>query len=334
MTPLVSVLLPYRDAAETIEPAITSLLSQSHRELEVLAVDDGSTDSGPQRVARAASRDPRVRCLRTGGMGIVPALQRAMADARGSLIARMDGDDISLPMRLQTQIACLAEHESLGAVGVRVEGFPAEAIGEGLKRYIDWQNGLVTADDHSRELFVEAPLCHPSVMLRRAALEAVGGWQDVVWPEDYDLWLRLDATGWALAKVPEVLFQWRHHAGRATFRDGRYSIARFREAKAGYLARRVKALGLPMVVWGAGPTGKRMARALEAHGLTASFFVDIDPRKVGRTARGAPIQAPDTLGPGVGTIVVAVGARGARELIRGNLTGRGFREGVHFLFAS
>lgn len=334
MPPLVSVLLPYRDVAETVEAAVESMLRQTHAELEVVAVDDGSTDSGPQRLARVASRDGRVRCLRTDGVGIVGALGRGLAAARGGLIARMDGDDVSLPERIARQVAALEADPRLGAVGVRVQGFPSEALGEGMQRYIAWQNGLVSTEDHAREIFVEAPLCHPSVLLRREALDQVGGWRDVPWPEDYDLWLRLDAAGWRLAKVPEVLLRWRHRAGRATFQDGRYAPERFREAKAGPLARRVRSTGLPLAIWGAGPTGKRLARALERHGVFASHFVDIDPRKIGRKARGAPVSTPRTLTAGAQFVVVAVGARGARELIRRHLLPRGFLEGTDFVFAA
>lgn len=334
MPPLVSVLLPYRNVASTIVAALDTVLSQTYRNLEVLAVDDGSTDSGPSLVEQCASADPRVRCLHSPGLGIVPALLHALSAARGSLIARMDGDDLCLPSRFERQVARLAEDASLGVVGVRVQGFPRSELGEGMRRYIAWQNGLVTAEQHARELFVEAPLCHPSVLLRRDALESVSGWRDVPGPEDYDLWLRLDAKGWSMAKVPEVLFRWRHHPGRATFADGRYALERFREAKAEFLAARVRRLGLPMILWGAGPTGKRLARVLETHRLFPSSFVDIDPRKIGRTARGVPILSPESLQPGRGTVVVAVGARGARELVRTELTQRRFTEGKHFLFAA
>ena len=259
-------------------------------QLEVLAVDDGSRDDGADRVRAIAASDARVRCLTSAGKGIVEALTTALAGARGSYLARMDGDDVSHAQRLSRQLEAMAQDPLLGAVGVRVEGFPASLVGEGMRRYIAWQNGLVTPQDHARELFVEAPLCHPSVLLRREALEAVGGWREVPWPEDYDLWLRLDARGWRLAKVPEVLFSWRHRDGRATFQDARYALERFREAKSEYLARRLLATGRSFAIWGAAPTGKHTARALEAHGMRPSWFVDIDPRKVGRTARGVSIS--------------------------------------------
>jgi len=334
MSPAVSVILPYRNVAETIETAVQSTLDQTLPAIEVLAIDDGSTDSGPDRVRALAARDHRVRCLQTPGVGIVRALELGLEHARGTMIGRMDGDDLCLPRRLEQQAALLRQSPRVAAAGVQVEGFPASAVAEGMRRYIQWQNELLTPEDHAREIFVEAPLCHPSVLIRRSALHAVGGWRDAGWPEDYDLWLRFDAAGWGMAKVPEVLLRWRHRPHRATFQDRRYALDRFRWAKAGHLARRVRNLGRPLVVWGAGPTGKRLARALEAHALFPSFFVDIDPNKIGRTARNARILSLDSLTPRTCTVIAAVGARGARAEIRSYLNRRGFREGSDFLFAA
>ncbi len=334
MLPLVSVLYSYRNAAETVEQALDSILCQTYEHLEVCAVDDGSLDEGASIVAARARRDSRVRCLSTDGRGLVAALQHAHRFSHGEYIARMDSDDISLPTRIERQVQWLRANPKVGVVGVQVEGFPTDDLGEGMRRYIDWLNALVTPQQHAQEIFVEAPLCHPTALLRREALEQVGGWIDTKGPEDYDLWLRLDQAGWQLAKVTEVLFRWRHHAGRATFSESRYALARFRETKAKYLAHRIRSLAMPMVIWGAGPTGKRLCRELESHGLRPRYFVDIDPRKMGREARGIPIRSVQELRSGRETIVVAVGARGARNLIRDFLIPRGFVEGKHFLFAA
>ena len=91
--------------------------------------------------------------------------------------------------------------------------------------------------------------------------------------------------------------------------------------------------GCPFDVWGAGPTGKRLARALEAHALRPRRFVDVDAKK--RIARGLPVDPPEALGnPGDAFIVCAVGADGARAEIRAELLPRGYVEGEHFLFAA
>jgi glycosyltransferase involved in cell wall biosynthesis len=332
LAPLVSVLMPFRDAAGTVEEAAQSILAQQGVALELVAVDDGSRDDGAARVGAMAMRDRRVVLLRGPGRGIAAALNGGLSAARGSVIARMDADDVALPGRLARQLQVLSRHARVGALGTRVETLGH--CGEGMRRYIAWQNSVVSPEDHARELFVESPLCHPSVALRREALDDAGGWRDGPWPEDYDLWLRLDARGWKLAKVPEVLLAWRQGEGRATFTDPRYRLERFTEARARYLAPKLEASRRPVAVWGAGPTGKRLARALEVHGVRAARFVDIDPRKIGRVARGAPIVAAAALQPGEETVVVAVGARGARDLVRAELIARGFVEGVDFVCAA
>lgn len=330
--PRCSVLLPFRNVAETIAEAVESLLLDPLDPIEVIAVDDGSSDDGPAIVRAIAARDARVKLVHSGGLGIVGALElaRGRVDPASEYIGRMDGDDVALAGRLRAQIAWLDERPTVALVATRVEAFPSEIVGEGLARYVAWQNAALSADDHRRELFVEAPICHPSVVMRRDALDFVGGYRDTRWAEDYDLWLRLDAAGYALEKIPRCLLRWRQREGRLTWTHARYDAERFYEAKAQYLAPKIKSASRPITVWGAGPTGRRSMRALEAHELRASRFVDIDPRKIGRIARGVRIESPEVLSPSRDCVVVAVGAQGARSLIRERLDGWGFCEGVDY----
>jgi len=316
--PVIGVLLPFRDAAATLEEAVRSLLTE---DVEIVAIDDGSRDGGAARLPR----DPRVRWVRTEGVGIARALAIGLEHTSAPLIARMDGDDISLPGRFAAQLAALRDDVSL--VATRVEAFPE--VGEGLRRYVAWMNEALTPEDHAREIFVESPICHPSVLMRRDALEAVGGYRDVDGPEDYDLWLRLHSHGHRFVKVPEVFLKWRHHAQRATIVDPRYALERFTATKAPHLARWLN--GRRFAIWGAGPTGKRLARALEPHGARPDRFIDIDPTK--REARGVPVVSPDTITRD-DVILAAVGARGARDEIRADLRRRGLIECENFVCAS
>lgn len=325
---VLSVLLPFRDAAATIREALASVLCEREVPLEVIAVDDGSEDEGARVVEGFG--DARVRLLRTEGIGVARATALAANAARFSLLARMDADDVSLPGRFAAQVAALRD-ERLSVVGTLVEAFGE--VGEGARLYVEWLNGIVTPEDHAREIFVESPLCQPSVAIRRAALEAVGGYRESVGPEDYDLWLRLHAAGHRLAKVPQPYLRWRHHARRATHVDPRCALPQFALQKAPFLAARLRDSGRDVVVWGAGKTGRRLARALEAHGVFPSAFVDIDPRKIGGVARGVPIIDPAMLDARA-VVVVAVGARGARAIVRGRLRARELVEGVDFVCAS
>ncbi|MBX3250380.1 MAG: glycosyltransferase [Myxococcales bacterium] len=328
----VSVLLPYRDAAPTLADAVASALADLGPDDELLAVDDASSDEGPAMIASLARRDGRVRALQAEGRGLVAALETARRRARSPLLARMDADDLTLPGRFGAQRAALEAAPTLAAVGARVELFTTEGHepGEGMRHYVAWMNGLESPADHRRELFVESPLCHPSVMLRADVLDALGGYADGDFPEDYELWLRLDAAGHALAKLPTPYLRWRQHPGQTTFHDPRYRPDAFRQLKARYLARRLAAERRPLTIWGAGPIGRRLARALEAHDVYVARFVDIDPRKIGRKVRGAPITDPSAIDASTFTLA-AVGSRGARALIRAALEGARLVEGRDFL---
>ncbi|UJR80720.1 glycosyltransferase [Sandaracinus amylolyticus] len=334
MEPRISVLLPYRDVAETIDEALSSVLAEREVPIEVIAIDDASRDASAAKVA--AFRDPRVVMVRGEGAGIVRALQLGITHARAPFLARMDGDDVSLPGRFAAQLDALERDARLAVIGGRVDAFPDHVVQDGMRRYVAWMNALVSPEEHARDLFVEAPLCHPSVTIRRDALEQVGGYRDTEWAEDYDLWMRLDAAGWSFAKIDRDVLRWREREGRLTFSDPRYSHERHRALKARFLAPKLARLarGRALTCWGAGPTGRRFARALEQEGARFSRFVDIDPRKIGRIARGAPIVGPDVIDRARELIVVSVGAAGARALIRAELTSRGWIEGDEFVCAA
>src|SRR5205809_960509 len=111
--PRVSVLLPVRDAGSTLDAAITSVLGQTLRDLELVAVDDGSRDDGGERLEAWAARDPRVRVLRRPAHGLVAALEEGRRHCRAPFVARMDADDLCHPERLAAQLAYLETHPQI-----------------------------------------------------------------------------------------------------------------------------------------------------------------------------------------------------------------------------
>ena len=341
----ISVLLPYRDAAVTLAEAMQTVLADLGGGDELVAIDDGSSD-GSAAIARAiaGAQDgarARVVLVESGGTasyaaGMVGALTRGLDAARGELVGRMDADDISLAGRFAAERELLESDATIAAVGVMVEAFPAPT--PGMERYVAWQGSVVSRADHARAIFIESPLCHPSTLIRGDALRAVGGYREVAWAEDYDLWLRLDAAGYGLAKVPSVLFRWRMRPASVWRTDPHCTPARFVEARAHYLAIRLRARGGGFAIWGAGKTGRRLARALEAHELRPTAFLDIDPRKIGREARGiAIVDAADGMSRATRDallLIVAVGTAGARDVVRARLSAAGLVEGQSFLCAA
>jgi len=185
----------------------------------------------------------------------------------------------------------------------------------------------------ARDRFVESPLVHPTVAMRRETLVGLGGWREVYGPEDYDLWLRAFDAGLRFAKLPETLLRWRDRPRRLTRTDPRYAPERFLALKLAFLRKGPLAGSRPAVLWGAGPVGKSWARALRAGGNPVRAFVEVDPRKIGERIHGAPVVALSDAATFPGALhLAAVGQRGARERIRAEAARMSLVEGTD-LFA-
>jgi glycosyltransferase involved in cell wall biosynthesis len=209
--PFVSVVLPVRDGARYVAAAIGSVLEQTHHELELIVVDDGSADATATIVAGVA--DDRLRLLRQDAGGVAAALTRGLAASSGPYVARMDADDLSLPERVARQVAFLERRPSVGLVvsGVQL----IDEAGKDLDVLV-----LPARDDAlRRRLLLRNPITHGAVLMRREAVESAGGYRnDYGANEDYDLWRRI-ARDWELAAMPEILYRHRLHAAAVTETD-------------------------------------------------------------------------------------------------------------------
>lgn len=211
----VAVVMPVRNGARFMIPAIDSVLSQSHGDFVFIIVDDGSTDGTWSILEEYAGRDSRIRLLRQDAKGVAAAMNRGIESTDAELIARMDADDIALPQRLERQIAYLDRNPGIAVVGSFVRIVDATGRFKKKKRF------PTAPDDVRQELLHKNPICHPSVLMRRQAVASVGGY-DERFPlaEDQDLWLRLSSQ-FDLANIPEELLEYRDHAGQTTDRRKR-----------------------------------------------------------------------------------------------------------------
>ena len=206
--PAVSVLMSVRDGMPWVRDAVTSVLAQTAADLELVVIDDGSTDDTPGVLA--AFRDPRLRVERRAGAGLTRSLVRALELARAPLVARLDADDVALPDRLERQRRVLDDHPEIGLLGTGAREIDVEG------REIRVVRPPVDDESIRRALIRANPFVHSSVMLRRAVLDQVGGY-DVSFPvaQDYDLWMRL-ASITRLANLAEPLVIRRLAAGRVS----------------------------------------------------------------------------------------------------------------------
>ena len=334
--PDVSVVMPVRNAAETLESALASVLASRSVELELICIDDGSNDASGKLLDEAAARDQRLRVIHTPPRGIVPALNLGLERARAPLVARMDADDEVLPERLSAQAEHLERHPQHCLVGCQVECFRRGGLGEGYRIYAEWVNRLVEPEEIVRQVFVECPVPHPTWTFRRDVIRELGGYRELGWPEDLDLLYRILESGAGVGKLGQVLHRWRDHPRRVSRVSPVYGREAFARVKAHFLPRLH-----PMpaaVVWGAGRTGRRLVRLLQAEGVPTRALLDVNPRRIGTTWMGIPVFSPDRLTTRMASwrdeglrLLVAVASRGARDEIRAQLHARSLREGEDFL---
>jgi len=193
MTRVVSVIIPAFQAERWIEQAVMSCLAQTWREVDVIVLDDGSTDRTP--VIVDAIRDSRVRLVRADvneGLGVV--LNRGLALAHGELVARLDADDTMLPWRLEAQVAHLDAHPEVGLLGTNAQVLELDrGAGRGPRRpthlhYVYTSRALHWAH------YLGCPLLHPTIMARRAALPPEGYPRGTRYSHDWALFLRMGRT--------------------------------------------------------------------------------------------------------------------------------------------
>lgn len=328
----ISVVLPYRNEASFLRACLLSLARQRGAPFQLVAIDDGSTDGSGAILRSMAGRFEDVVDLRTDGVGLVKALNLGIERADGEIIARADGDDIYHPRRLALQLSRMDAGADM--VGSLTRFFPAKLVQGGFQTYERWINGLVTRESIETEIFVENPIPHPTLMARRSLFDDLGGYREMEWPEDWDLVLRANRIGAVIEKENRVLHFWREHPGRLCRSHPQYDQLAFIRCRCRHLARGPLADGRTVIVWGAGPLGRKMVTWLLREGVPVEGFIDIDPKKIGRTVRDRPVHPPEHLTRSSSFVLGCVGKRGARYDIRRELVAMGFLERRDFLLSA
>lgn len=196
--------MPVYNAAAHLREAIESILSQSLPDFEFLIVNDASTDGSDAIIREYCRADNRIRYLQNAGpKGASGALNTALDQARGTYVARMDADDISLPVRLERQYEFLERHTDIGVCGTNMELFGAQ---QAVWRLPEDHNAIRCG------LLFTVLIAHATVMMRRAALEEPQARYDdsYAYAEDFELWSRLSGRH-RFANVPDVLYRYRKY---------------------------------------------------------------------------------------------------------------------------
>jgi glycosyltransferase involved in cell wall biosynthesis len=209
--PRVTWLLPVRNGMPYLPDTLASIETQTYRNWEILVWDDGSTDGTLEELHKWIPARLPGRILSGQSLGIGGALAKLVEVCATEFCARIDADDINLPQRLERQVAYLSSHPQVAALGSWMY-----RINEQGDRYRDTYR---FPSDHANIvllLLTETAMGHPSILFRRSAILELGNYQALPKVEDYDLWLRVAASSYKLANLPEFLVEYRIRSNSET----------------------------------------------------------------------------------------------------------------------
>jgi glycosyltransferase involved in cell wall biosynthesis len=223
MAELVSVIMPVYNAAKFVKASVDSILGQTYPAIEICIVDDGSTD-GSSAMLDSFS-DPRINIIHTNNRGVANALNTALEQAKGKYIARQDADDLSMPSRIEKEVAFLEKNNAYDLVGAQARIIDPEGAGKGFLKH------AATNAKLQYDLLWDSPFVSSTTMFRSKCLETTGKFysgSDLF--EDYNMWSEI-AKQSKVANLDEVLLDYRELSSGLSFTTTNSSLRVFNQRR-------------------------------------------------------------------------------------------------------
>lgn len=276
--PAVSVILPFYRPGISLESAIRSITGQTFSDWELILVNNNACPASSSIAEKWSRADNRIRIVYEPVQSVAAAMNSGLRNARAGLVARMDADDISMPDRLRKQAGFLDTNPDTGAVASQTVFSSVIGNSRGFSLYVEWQNKLISHEEHYLARFVESPLAQPTIMFRKELIDRYGYYNTGDLPEDYEMWLRWFEKGVRFYKIPEPLVQWNDHGERLTRTHKNYSAESFLKVRYQYLARWINgnvSPGKKIVVCGSSSNIAGKAQRLSEMGVNIWGFTDV-----------------------------------------------------------
>lgn len=329
----VSILMPFRNTEAYLRECLDSILAQDYPFWELIAVDDHSQDSSYALLSEYKNSDHRIKLLKNNGRGIIMALRTAFKASTGSVVTRMDSDDIMVPGKLSVMRGALQEsgrgHISLGLVRY----FSASGISEGYKKYENWLNRLTLRGSNFKERYKECVIPSPCWMVYKEDLHKCGAFDANRYPEDYDLAFRMYEAGLKCLPSENVLHLWRDYSTRTSRTSPDYANNTFLELKIHYFLKHDRDKMKPLLLWGAGNKGKTAAKLLQDHNTEFHWVCD-NPKKTGKKIYGQTLRPYENRmnWTELPQSIITVANANAQKQIRSYLDARSLTEMTDYFF--
>lgn len=285
--PKVSIITPFKNAEKYICQTAKSIFEQSHSNWEWILIDDHSVQNESTLLSEFLM-DSRVKLLQNNGNGITDALVTGSIHAKGDFITRMDADDIMPVGKLQLFLDTLKNTDTDVVTG-KVRYFSDDyQISLGFQRYEAWLNDRVDHQDFYCKIYKECSLASGNWMMDRSGFMKIGGFENLNYPEDYDLLFRWYENKLKILGIDEVTHLWREHSERISKNSHNYGQERFFDLKINRFLD-LDYQNIPLILNGTGRKGRLTALALQNKNISFDW-VSIEPEKFGAGVYGEVIK--------------------------------------------
>jgi glycosyltransferase involved in cell wall biosynthesis len=208
--PKISVVMSVYNGDKYLQEAVDSILNQTFKDFEFIIINDGSTDD--TREILESYNDPRIVLIHQENIGLTKSLNKGIALAKGEYIARQDADDLSMPERLEKQLAFLEKHNKIALLGTAIKSIDHQGIYLKMTKFPRNHSSIQKIMKHENCFY------HGSVMFKRHCFIEAGGYREIFsTSQDYDLWLRF-AEKFEVANLLTPLYKYRFNRQSISFK--------------------------------------------------------------------------------------------------------------------
>ncbi len=288
--PLVSIIMAVKDTAPYLHECIDSIIAQTYKNWELIAVNDHSSDDTPTILRDYSASEPRIKYFDSDRPKLIPTLQVAYAQVSGDLINRMDSDDRMPSYKLQVLVDEWLKYGKGTVIAGGTEHFVDEGeVGGGFLKYERWLNEVARTSSHYEEIYRECVIPSHCWIIHKEDFDRVDAFNPLIYPEDYDLCFRFYRNNLKIIGIDKLLHHWRDRSDRISRTWEEYKDNRYFDMKIRFFYELDRDLTRPLVLWGAGRNGKDMAKLLQAQEDRFHWVCD-NERKIGKDIYDVRIQ--------------------------------------------
>ncbi|MFT7159161.1 MAG: glycosyltransferase involved in cell wall biosynthesis, partial [Bacteroidia bacterium] len=285
-----SIIMAVKDTAPYLHDCINSVIDQTYQNWELIAVNDHSSDETPTILQEYADKDSRIKVFHSVGHRLIPTLQEGYTQATGTLINRMDSDDIMPDYKIQVLVDEWFKYGKGTVIAGGTQHFVDEGVvGDGFVRYEKWLNEVARTCTHYQEIYQECVIPSHCWIIHKEDFDTAEAFNPLIYPEDYDLCFRFYRLGLKVIGINKILHYWRDRSNRISRTWEEYKDNRYFDMKLRFFYELDRDRSRPLVLWGAGRNGKDMAKLIQSYDDTFHWVCDND-RKIGKDIYDVRLQ--------------------------------------------